>query len=260
MTVESIEGQIVGSPRCHRTNQFSDSGNKFLIAEFHYGGKKTVIKGELNNIIYGCTYKLYGSFGMDSYGESFSFHSFEPVIPKSNEGIADYLLRFAPEIGHVRARAIVEHFGNDTLSILKQDPSQVAKVPGIPAYAIRAVEKFFSEDNSQGVDPEAYARLYDLISPIKPPRRVFLDLLNLFGSNAPQFVSENPYRLLDFPGMGWLRVDQLAIKNLKYNPDGIHRHEQAIQEGFPGTQKAATQRWILLACITTPASYSEGRS
>jgi exodeoxyribonuclease V alpha subunit len=230
MTVESIEGQIVGTPRFHRVSPWSEGGNKYLIANFQYDGKLTTIKGELNNIIYGWTYRLYGSFGTDDYGSHFAFHSFEPLVSKSNEGMADYLLRSVPEIGKARSRAIVDHFGNDTFIILKQDPSQVENIDGMPRHAIEAIKIFFSEDNSSEVDPEAYARLYDILSHIRPPRRVILSLLKLFGSNAPQFVTENPYRLLDYPGMGWTRVDKLAIEVLSYNPDGVHRHEQAIKE------------------------------
>ena len=72
--------------------------------------------------------------------------------------------------------------------------------------------------------------MYDLLSPIRPPRRVVKSLLKNFGSNAPQFVTENPYRLLDYPGMGWDRVDRFALNILKYDKNGIERHKRAILE------------------------------
>jgi exodeoxyribonuclease V alpha subunit len=232
--MECIEGQI-GVVKYHKTNEFSSSGNKFIISKFTYenNGKyeDISIKGEMNTPVFGWRYKLYGQFSEDSkYGKTFTFESFEPILAKSHEGMADYLARSVPAIGKIRARLIVDKFGDDTFSILKTDPSRLREVPNLPRMAREQAEEFFASDNALEVDPVAYARLYDLLSPIRPPRRIIKSLLQNFGSNAPQFITDHPYRLLDYPGMGWLRVDRFAVEVLKYNPEGIERHKKGISE------------------------------
>jgi exodeoxyribonuclease V alpha subunit len=214
----------------HKTG-FSAAGNKFLIARFIRDDQdaECTVKGEMNSPILSWRYRLYGEWKTDTYGDAFNFHAFEPVIANSHEGMADYLARQVPAIGKVRARLIVDHFGDDSFSILRIDPSRLREIPGIPQSARDAAIDYF-ESAEQELDPAAYARLFDLLSPIHPPQKVIISLLKSFKSNAPQFVVENPYRLLDYPGMGWDRVDRFAVQVLKYNPGGIERHACAVAE------------------------------
>jgi exodeoxyribonuclease V alpha subunit len=232
--MESITGTIERI-KYHQVSVNSDAGNKFLSALFTYekDGKQeqTTINGEMNTPVYGWKYNLFGEWKTHpKYGLGFTFESFEPVIAKSHEGMADYLARMVPEIGKVRARLIVDHFGDDSFTILKTDPSRLKEVAGIPPVAREKAKEFFESDNASEFDPVTYARLFDLLSPIRPPRKIFKSLLINFGSNAPQFITENPYRLLDFPGMGWDRVDRFATQILKYDRNGIERHKRSILE------------------------------
>lgn len=231
--MEVLEGRI-DRIIYHKPSDFSPAGNHYLIAQFSHGlngsTESSIIKGELNQVVYGWQYKLYGNWVDSDRGKAFVFGSFEPVIPRSQEGMADFLSRSVPEIGKVRARQIVDHFGDQAFEVLRTDPGRLAEIKGMTVKVREAVESWFSSDNALNIDPAAYARLYDLLSSIRPPRRVIASLLKNFGSNAPQFIAEHPYKLLDYPGMGWQRVDKFAIEVLKYNPKGIDRHERAIIE------------------------------
>ena len=126
----------------HKTSEFSEAGCKFLIARFTYNdesGKKiqTTVKGEMNKPSYGINYNLYGQWKDEpKYGKAFAFDSFEPIVEKSHKGMADYLARAVPEIGEVRARLIVDHFGDDSFKILKTDPDRLSEVKGIPRVAL----------------------------------------------------------------------------------------------------------------------------
>lgn len=219
----------------HKIQQYSESGNKYLISKFNIkNGRDTInisVKGEMNSPIYGWEYTLYGDWeDSEKYGRTFAFVSFDPSIVRSHEGMADYLARSVPAIGKVRARRFVDHFGNESLKVLRSNPERAIEVEGITRTAVNQIVKFFTNDNPLDIDPAAYSKLFDLLSPIRPPRRVFKSLIDNFGSNAPQFVMENPYKLLDYPGMGWKRVDDFAVGVLRYNPVGIERHREAISE------------------------------
>lgn len=258
--MESITGSL-GRVRFHKVSEFSDSGNKYIIANFEIRNSENatdavhidtdcpeflddvfnisndnsqvfqvVVKGEMNSPVDGWEYTLYGEWKEDKYGKHFSFFSFEPKISRSNEGMADYLARSVPQVGKVYSRSIIDYFGEDSFKILKTEPSRIHEVKEIKEFARHAVEDWFLSDNASEVDPAAYARLYDMLVSIKPPRKIITSLLKNFGSNAPQFVSENPYRLLDYPGIGWDRVDRLATSVLKYPKKGLERHRSAVLE------------------------------
>jgi exodeoxyribonuclease V alpha subunit len=231
--MDSITG-MMGVPRYHQTSEFSPSGQKYLISTFSQKvdgtNKECIIKGEMSYPVMGWEYKLYGKWTESDRGLAFSFESFEPPkCPASHEGMADYLARQVPLVGKVRARYIVDHFGSECFHILKTDPSRVAEVKKMTSVAIDAAKAYFKSVSSD-VDPQSYARLFDLLSPIRPPRKIVMSLLKNFGSNAAQFVKDNPYKLLDYPGMGWDRVDKFALRVLNYDPNGIERHKQAALE------------------------------
>ena len=228
----SLEGRL-GQIIYHGTNRFSDSGCKFLIAELHTDDwSRTKIKGEMNTPVYGWRYRFFGKFIHDEQRdeEVFRFNTFDPIIPSSGDGIVDYLARHVDGLGSRRARQIVNQFGNETIRVLRESPDRIREIRGIGDSVTESVINFFSSPDAKAVDVSAYARLVDLLAPIHPPRKVITALAIHFGSNAPQYITENPYRLLDYPGMGWKTVDHFAIHILDYDRQSIHRHKSAVIE------------------------------
>lgn len=234
----TIEGMLDSRPIYHDVSKFSDSGNKYLISRFTvqnaedpYSPEVTV-KGEMNSPVYGWRYRLHGQWEESDRGTAFKFSSFEAILPTNNSGLIDYLSRYVPALGTHRARLIVDKFGDESLNILRYEPRRIDEIEGIGTKTAAAVAEFFEGEQDAAVDPAAYSRLYDLLSSVRPPRRVILSLLKRFGSNAEQFVREDPYRLIAYPGMGWDRVDLLARETLKYRRDGLSRHKAAIREAI----------------------------
>ena len=239
----TIEGRLDDRPIYHDVSKFSDSGNKYLISKFSVDrppadgdipplglDNSIVVKGEMNSPVYGWKYRLHGQWKSGDRGTTFDFSSFEPVLPTSSSGLIDYLSRYVPALGTFRARLLVDRFGDETLNILRSDPLRIAEIEGIGDKTAARVAKFFESEIGHEVDGAAYSRLYDLLSAVRPPRRVIESILKIMGSNAEQFIRENPYRLLAYPGMGWDRVDLLAIETIKYDRNGLPRHKAAIRE------------------------------
>jgi exodeoxyribonuclease V alpha subunit len=192
------------------------------------------VKGEMNSPVYGWKYEFWGHWDEDTHsdGTVFKFNSFSPVIATGRNGIEDYLARHVPELGSVRAKVIVAAFGEETLSILRSEPGRILTIDGIGESTTKAVLKFFSSPDSMRSDPATYARLYDLLNPIHPPHRIIDQLLKYYGSNSYQLIRNHPYKLLDFAGMGWKRVDTFAIDVLHYDPKGLDRQKAAVIEAM----------------------------
>lgn len=232
--MECLTGSLAGLPVSHKTSQLSPSGNRYLVAWFDTeSGGKVKVAGEMNTPAPGWSYRLYGEWEETAkYGRTFKFSRFEPIIDRSPDGVADYLARHLPTIGRVWASRIVEHFGDDTLHVLQADPKRLSEVPGLTPRMVYKIREFLESAAGKAVDPVAYAELTNMLKPVRPPRRIIDELLEEFGSNAPQFVRENPYALMAYPGMGWDRVDRLAIDHLGYDRGGVDRHEQAAMEAL----------------------------
>jgi exodeoxyribonuclease V alpha subunit len=231
--LERVSGRI-GYIHYHARSKYSEAGNKFLVADLLNDDATDVIKikGEMNSPVYGWKYEFWGHWDEDAYsdGRIFKFNTFSPFISTGHSGIEDYLSRHVPELGPVRSKALVAAFGDQTLAVLRDEPARVLEVEGIGEATAKKVIEFFASSDAVRADPSTYARLYDLLSPIKPPRRIIDQLLKYYGSNSYQLIRNHPYKLLDFAGMGWKRVDTFAIDVLHYDPKGLDRQKAAVIE------------------------------
>lgn len=66
------------------------------------------------------------------YGKQLSVQEFEVILPTDKDEIRDYLASgIIKGIGESLADKIVKHFGENTFTILDQEPEKIMEVPGI---------------------------------------------------------------------------------------------------------------------------------
>jgi exodeoxyribonuclease V alpha subunit len=227
MSVESIDITI-SKILHHQPSKWSRSGRHYLIARTDDG---RTIKGEMREPVEGEHYRLWGEWrSQKGYVDpAFEFDSHEVIIEETESGIAYYLRNHIHGLGPVKAQALVEEFGSETLTVLRSDPDCALVVPGINEKIVESICEHFSWISH---DPVAYAKLADMFAGHKFPRQIIRDILNTWKSDAPAIVREKPYILLKFPRMGWKGVDAFAVTTAGYPKDGIERHKAAILEGM----------------------------
>jgi exodeoxyribonuclease V alpha subunit len=140
------------------------------------------------------------------HGHQFQAESMTCIAPTSAKGIERYLASgMIRGIGKVNAKRIVDAFGKQTLRIIEKDSKRLEEVPGIGPgrrqmirdswirqHAVRDIMIFLQ---SHGVGTAQSARIY-----------------RLYGSEAIDLISENPYRLCsDVWGIGFRTADSVAI-------------------------------------------------
>lgn len=233
MSLEPLDITL-GSIRHHEPSRFNPAGVPYLIAITSAG---VTIKGEMRKPIPGERYRLHGEWRLQKPYKNkppetaFEFSHHEAIIDQSEAGVAHYLRNYVDGLGIVKATALVEHFGAETLHVLRTEPERALEVHGINAQLVESIQKHFAEATE--FDPVAYAALIDMFSAFKVPRRVVKTLLRDWGSDAPQKIKEFPYMLLAFPGMGWKIVDSFATSPaIGYPADGIDRHKAALVEAL----------------------------
>lgn len=215
----------------HKPGKYDPTGSPFLIARTSSGA---TIKGTMRKPVEGERYRLYGSWAAQKgYTEpAFEFVTHEVILEEGVAGVVQYLRNYVPGLGLVKATALVEALGADTLRVLRTNPDEALAVHGITPAIVSSIRTHFEEEVE--FDPAAFARLVDLFAGHRFPKSVVKSLLRDWGSDAPAKVLENPYMLLAYPRMGWKGVDAFAIDvaGAAYARDGLARQVAAIVEGL----------------------------
>lgn len=156
------------------------------------------------------------------FGRQFKMESFETLLPASVEGIKHYLgSGLIKGIGKALAGRIVEEFGEDTFTVLDEDPDLLSKVKGISPRLVSDIKAAWGEHKG----------IRDLIMFLQPhgvSTSYAVRIFRHYGADALAVVRENPYRLaMDIHGIGFLTADTVAMK-LGFAPDSDLRAEAGI--------------------------------
>jgi len=170
------------------------------------GGEALTAVGNLSDPYPGESLRLFGRWVRDRrYGRQFRFESHQLVRPSSTEAIIGYLSGGAVEgIGEVMARRLVEHFGEDTLTVLDTEPERVREVAGIGKKRAATITRAWKKQermrevmlflHEHGIVGATAAKIYAA-----------------FGDEAIEVVEQDPYVLARrIRGIGFATADRIA--------------------------------------------------
>jgi exodeoxyribonuclease V alpha subunit len=168
----------------------------------------TTIVGALPGVQVGELLSVEGEWETDPrYGRQLHVVSFVQRLPASPEGIARYLSSgFIKHIGPRKAQKIVDHFGEQTLAILEQQPERLNEVKGISA---KDRERIITGWNAQAEIKELHLFLQSHEVSLNLATRIYKQ----YGQGSINVVRENPYQLADeVHGVGFRTADDIAVK------------------------------------------------
>ena len=200
--------------------------------------------------------ELDGEWKENRYGWQMQVSTFRTFLPKTREGIVGYLSSgLVKGLGPVTAERIVERFGEDTFRVMEQEPDRLLDIRGITPAKLEEIRSTFLE-SSRVRELMAYLAPYGVST-----NRV-RKIQETFGEKAVDILKENPYRLTEVAGMGFLTVDPVARKMEGLQADSIvrlqavleHVLKQAALSGHLYLQagEAVQQAGILLGRLQTP--------
>ena len=208
---------------------FRNEDNHYTVARFRtndsgrlFRDDLTTIVGVLPGIHVGELLSIEGEWEKDPrYGRQLHITSFTQRLPASKEGIARYLgSGLIKGIGPKKAQRIVEHFGEQTLAIIEQQPERLSEVKGISAKDRERIEKSWAE---QGEIKELHLFLQEYNVSINLATRIY----KKYGQESIKVVRENPYKMAkDKIGIGFRTADAIATaiaKKLGRPPDDNYR-------------------------------------
>jgi exodeoxyribonuclease V alpha subunit len=204
---------------------FRNEENHYTVARFRLNDSGRLFRDDLMTIVgilpsvhVGELLIVEGEWENDPrYGQQLHVTSFTQKLPASREGIIRYLSSgLIKGIGPKKAKLIVDHFGEQTLAILEQQPERLSEVKGIGAKERAQIEKAWAE---QSEIKELHLFLQSHEVSMNIATRVYKE----YGKDSIRVVRENPYQLeRDVKGIGFRTADEIAVK-LGLPRDGIPR-------------------------------------
>ena len=194
---------------------FRNEDNHYTVARFRpndsgrlFRDDLTTIVGVLPGVHVGELLSVEGEWEKDpKYGRQLHITNFTQRLPASKEGITRYLgSGLIKGVGPKKAQRIVEHFGEQTLAIIEQQPERLSEVKGISAKDREQIEKSWAEQ-SEIKELHLFLQSHDV------SMNLATRIYKQFGQESIKVVRENPYKLAqDVYGIGFRTADDIAVK------------------------------------------------
>ncbi|MBR0420286.1 MAG: AAA family ATPase [Erysipelotrichaceae bacterium] len=169
-------------------------------------GKKAFVTVTGMNLpeLEGCNVRYFGKWVSNKYGSSFRTDSYEVIPPNNEKGIISFLSsKNFPGIGKKTATAIVDRFGELTISIIENNPNKLLTVKGVTPAKVGIIVGCYQ-------DVQHYSRLAVFLAPYGLSSDVVLKINKEYGKAAIERISDNPYILMSIRGVGFKTCDRIA--------------------------------------------------
>ncbi|MEL6524702.1 MAG: ATP-dependent RecD-like DNA helicase, partial [Chloroflexota bacterium] len=149
----------------------------------------------------------------EQYGKQFKCEAVMPISPKNKQGIIRYISDTVYGIGDVTATRIFNHFGEDTLDILDNDPERIYDVPMLKRNLAENLLEAWSKNRAER-QTMIYLQSFGITSRLA--KRIINSYINgddpVPMASIVQRVKNDPYTLADdIHGIGFKKADQIAL-------------------------------------------------
>lgn len=167
-------------------------------------GKVSAV-GVMPTVRKGMMLSVEGEWTDSKYGRQLKVSAVQEVMPDEIEGIERYLASgLVKEIGPVYAKAIVSHFGKDTLRVMDETPERLCEVKGIGK---KRLESIIASAKSQ----RAIRSIMVWLKKYELPNGISVKLYEAYGDKTIDVLQDNPYVLADdIDGVAFLKADDVA--------------------------------------------------
>ena len=167
----------------------------------------------------GCEYRFYGRVAENSYfnrrlnqkivSTQFQFTTFARAIPHGKEAVIRYLQE-APHVGPSIARKLWDNFGPDAVRILRESPEVAAAAQGVRLTLPQAEAAALHLTEMAALE-SVTMEMMSLLDGYGLPKSTARLAIKQWGNRAPALISANPYLLMRFRGIGFLKADKIYL-------------------------------------------------
>lgn len=188
----------------HITYRSDETG--YTVLTLNVEGEDVTAVGVLPEVGEGETLECEGRYMTHpTYGEQFRIESFTVGTPEDAAAMERYLSSgLIKGIGKALAHRIVKRFGDDTFSIVEEQPERLAEISGISPRKAQEIASQIVEKKDQR-DGILFLQKYGISNTLA------LRIYKAYGPEVYRIIRENPYRLADeMTGVGFRTADEIA--------------------------------------------------
>ena len=210
---------------------FQNDVNGYTIGVLDTEEDELPVVGYLPFIAIGDNLKLIGKYVTHpDYGRQFKIETFEKLMPETAASLERYLSNgMIKGIGPAIAKRITKMFGEETLHVLKFEPSRLAEVRGISKDKAIEISDQFNE-NWELWQIVGFLEKFGI--GVQNAQNVYKTL----GVNAIEEIEANPYILIDVAN----NVDFKLIDKMAMNLGFEYNNEKRIKSGIKYAISKAT--------------------
>ncbi len=201
ITIKGILGRIT----------FQNPDNHYTIARLQIAkiNDPITIVGHLASVFEGESLELSGKWvSHPKYGDQFKVETYQVILPATISGIRKYLgSGMIKGIGRSMADKIVDHFEEETLDIIENEPEKLLNIHGIGQAKKQLIEQAWNKHHS-------VRRVMQFLQENDVGMFHASTILQTYGSNALNTLMKEPYLIArDIPGIGFGIADKIALKS-----------------------------------------------
>jgi exodeoxyribonuclease V alpha subunit len=157
------------------------------------------------------------------YGRQFQVEAYQTVLPATIQGIRRYLgSGLIKGIGPRMAERIVDHFGEDTLRLIEEEPGRLVEVPGLGPKRTAMITTAWAEQ-------QAIKEVMVFLQGVGVSTSLGVRIYKAYRDEAIEVVRREPYRLAaDVWGIGFKTADTIA-RSLGIPHDSPQRVKAGLQ-------------------------------
>lgn len=196
------------------SEHFSIASIKVRETNEDFNEKSLVIKGHFSPLEEGETYVFYGEFQKHKkFGLQYVVEMYNRVLPETKDGLVMYLSSdLFHGIGKKTAERIIEHLGEQAISLILENREALDSVPRLPKE--KADQLYESLKEHQGFE-HVMIHLSQYGFGLKLSQKIY----EAFKDQALTIIEEDPYQLVfNVEGFGFHRADEIAkMQNLAHD-------------------------------------------
>ena len=172
---------------------FQNYENGYAVLRLNVGGGQNVtVVGTIPMPAPGERLMVTGKWSNhSSYGKQFEAEFLERLLPQTSSEILSYLSgRIIKGIGPKTAARIVQHFGDETLTVMERQPERLAEIAGIS----REKARLIGEEFRQRV---GMRQLMEFFAQHQLPAELAVRTYKIYGEQTVELLYDDPYLLMD---------------------------------------------------------------
>lgn len=202
---------------------FQNEENGYTILKLDVRGEEVTVVGPMAGAAPGEYLSVRGRWTRHpTYGPQMKAEVVERRLPQSMKEIFHYLSSGAIKgVGKTTARLIIEEFGENSLTVIEEDPEQLTKIKGITKKRARQIGEVFRQQMGT-------RRLMEFLTEHQLPSELAGLLRRAYGDVALEVVKANPYLLVNEEfEVEFSQADALAL-SLGVGPEDPLRLEAGL--------------------------------